>query len=99
MNTKLYIGNLAATTTERALRDLCSPHGNVAEVNLPVDRETGQRRGFGIVIMATAQGAQAATLAIHGKEVDARVLTVAEHVPMKPAAPAAGQSVKSQARW
>ena len=76
MNTKLYVSNLAATTTERDLQDLCSPHGNVAEVNLPVERESGRPRGCAIVTMATPQGAQAAILALNGKEVEARVLAV-----------------------
>jgi RNA recognition motif-containing protein len=78
MNTKLYIGNLAATTTERNLHDLCSPHGNVASVNLPVEHKGALRRGFAIVTMATPQGAQAAILALDGKEVEAHVLTVTE---------------------
>ena len=76
MNTKLYVGNLASTATERDLQGLFSPHGNVAEVNLPVERESGRRRGFGVVTMATPQGARAAILALNGKELGARVLTV-----------------------
>ena len=80
MNTKVYIGNLAATTTERDLRGLCSPHGNVAEVNLPLERESGRSRAFAIVTMATPQGARAAILALNGKEVAARVLTAIEHI-------------------
>ena len=81
MNTKLYVGNLASTATERDLQGLFSPHGNVAEVNLPVERESGRRRGFGVVTMATPQGAQAALLALNGKELGARVLTVTEARP------------------
>ena len=80
MNTKLCVGNLALTATENDLRDLFSPHGNVAEVNLPVKREGGRSRCFAIVTMATPQGAQAAMLALNGKALDARTLTVTEHV-------------------
>ena len=78
MNTKLYVGNLAATSTERDLQNLFSPHGNVAEVNLPVERQSGRPRGFAIVTMATPHGARAAILALNGKELEARVLTVTE---------------------
>jgi RNA recognition motif-containing protein len=81
MNTKLYIGNLASTTTEKELQHLFSPHGNIAQINLPVEPGTGRPRGFGLVTMATPQGAQAAILALNGKEVGAHVLTVTEHIP------------------
>jgi hypothetical protein len=37
MNTKLYPDNLTATTSYSDVMDLFSAHGNVAEVNLPVD--------------------------------------------------------------
>jgi len=83
MNNKLYIGNLAATTTERDLHGLFSAHGNVAEVNVPVERESRRPRGYAIVTMATPHGARAAILALNGTEVEARVLTVTEYVPAK----------------
>jgi RNA recognition motif-containing protein len=83
MNTKLYVGNLASTTTERELQHLFSPHGNIAQINLPVEPGSGRPRGFGLVTMATPQGAQAAILALNGKEVGAHVLTVTEHVPAR----------------
>jgi cold-inducible RNA-binding protein len=81
MNTKLYVGNLAATTTESELQGLFSPHGNVAEVNLPVKGESGRPPGLGIVTMATPAGARAAILALNGKEVGARALAVTEARP------------------
>ena len=83
MNTKLYVGNLAASTTERELQDLFSPHGNVAQINLQVEHPSGRSRGFAIVTMATPQGVRAAILALNGKEMGARVLTVTEHLPTK----------------
>ena len=83
MNTKLYIGNLAARTTERELQDLFSHHGNVAQINLPTENPNGRPRDFAIVTMATPQGAQAAILALSGKEVRARILTITEHVPAR----------------
>ena len=81
MNTKLYVANLASTATERDLQGLFSPHGNVADVNLPVERASGRPRGFGVVTMATPQGALAAMLALDGKELGARLLTVTEVRP------------------
>jgi RNA recognition motif-containing protein len=90
MNTKLHVGNLATTTTEKDLHILFSAHGNVAEVNLPLERASGRPQGFCIVTMATPQGAQAAILALHGKEVAGRVLAVTEHVFAKMVPPATG---------
>ena len=78
MNTKLHVGNLAPTTTETNLQGLFSEHGNVAEVNLPLDRHSRRPLGFAFVTMATPQGAQAAIQALNGKEVGARALAVSE---------------------
>jgi len=104
MITKLYVANLASTATEKDLQALFSPHGNVAEVNLPVERGNGRSRCFAIVTMATPQGAQAAMLALNGKEVDAQVLTVTENVPAKKEPLAAGspdtkRNVLRSERW
>jgi len=85
MNTKIHVGNLGAATTARDLQVLFSAHGNVAEVSLPVERESGRPRGFAIVTMATPQGAEAAILALSGIEVKAHVLTVIEHCPLRKA--------------
>ena len=78
MNTRLYVDNLAATTTYKDLMDLFSAHGNVVEVNLPVDRANGRPRGFGFVTMVTPEGARMAIQALHGKEIGTRTLTVSE---------------------
>lgn len=99
MNTKLDVGNLAPTATEKELQGWFSPHGNVAEIRLPLAGESGRSCGLALVTMATPQGARAAILALHGKEVAARVLTVTEHVPARKVPPAAGQNGKAPGRW
>lgn len=81
MNTKVYVDNLAAVTTERDLMELFSPYGNVAEVNVPMDRSNGRPRGFGFVTMATSEGARAAIRALHGKEIGTHYLIVSEAWP------------------
>ncbi len=78
MNTKLYVNNLAATTTYQDFMDLFSPYGNVVEINLPLDRANGRPRGFGFVTMATPEGARAAIQALHGKETGTLTLSVSE---------------------
>lgn len=75
-NSKLYVGNLAFTTSETDLQEIFSAHGTVIEVKLPVDRESGRPRGFAFVTMATPEAAQAAILGINGTAVGEQTLTV-----------------------
>jgi RNA recognition motif-containing protein len=75
---KLYVGNLSFETTENDLQDLFEQHGQVREVALINDRETGRSRGFGFVTMADATAGTAAMNAFNGKEVQGRTLTVNE---------------------
>lgn len=58
-HTKAYVDNLAAVTSERDLMDLFSTYGNVAEVDIAVERVNHKSRGFGFVTMATPGGAGA----------------------------------------
>src|SRR2546428_4853019 len=88
MNTKLYVGNLAFTTSENDLQDLFSAHGPVVEVHMPFDRESGRPRGFAFVTMATPEAAQAAITALNGSAVGERTLTVNEARPREDRAPA-----------
>jgi cold-inducible RNA-binding protein len=76
MSTKLYVGNIAFTTTEDQLRDAFSAHGVVVELSLMMDRETGRPRGFGFVTMGSAEEAQAAIAGLNGRSLDGRELTV-----------------------
>jgi len=78
---KVYVDNLATVTTERELIDLFSPYGNVAEVNIAVDRANHKSRGFGFVTMATSEGARSAIQALNGKAVGTCPLTVSEAWP------------------
>lgn len=100
MNNKLYIDNLAMTTTYQELLDLFSAHGNVAEINLPVDRISGRPRGSGFVTMATLEGARSAILALHGKEIGTHTLRVsAAGLPGERPAPAhAGRQPRRSSR-
>lgn len=81
MNTKLYLDNLAAATTYNELLHLFSAHGNVVDINLPVERASDRPRGFGFVTMATAEGARSAIQALNGKVIRSGTLTVSEAWP------------------
>ncbi len=81
MSTKLYVGNLSFDITENDLRDMLSPHGPVNEINVIMDKMTGQARGFAFATMNTEEGAKAAILALNGKDCKGRALTVNEARP------------------
>lgn len=81
MGSKLYVGNLAFSTTEGELRDLFSQHGNVAEVFIAMDKFSGRSRGFAFVTMGSDAEAKAAITAVNGKNIGGRDLTVNEARP------------------
>jgi RNA recognition motif-containing protein len=55
MDTRLYVGNLAKSTTEDQLKTLFVQAGAVSAVEVVKDRDTGQSKGFAFVTM-TDQG-------------------------------------------
>lgn len=86
MNTKMFVGNLPYSSTEDELRQLYSTYGNVSDVFLPVDRQTGRIRGFAFVTMGSAEEMQAAIAGTDSKEWNGRTLKVNEAQP-KPQGP------------
>jgi RNA recognition motif-containing protein len=60
MEVKLYVGNLAYSTTEKDLRLLFAQAGNVTSADLIKDRDSGQSKGFAFVTMGTQAEAQKA---------------------------------------
>lgn len=81
---KLYLGNLPFSMTEDAVRELCSEHGEVTDVKLITDFNTGRSRGFAFVEFASTSEAEAAIEALHEKEVDGRQLFVKVARPKAP---------------
>ena len=84
MSTKLYVGNLAFHTTEDTLKNAFSEFGEVAEVKLILDRETGRSRGFAFVEMATPDDARKAMEAMNGADLEGRPLRVNEAEERRP---------------
>jgi len=81
---KIFVGNMSFQTTEDGLRAAFEAHGEVGEVAVVTDRETGRPRGFGFVTMPDDAQAQAAMAALNGTELDGRAINVNEAKP-KPA--------------
>lgn len=77
----LFVGNLPFSATEDALRDLFSPFGEVQQVRIMTDRDTGKSRGFAFVEMAQNDDAEKAIAALNGKDLGGRALTINEARP------------------
>jgi RNA recognition motif-containing protein len=60
MPVKLYVGNLAFTTTADDLRVVFAQAGSVASIDVITDRDTGQPKGFAFVTMASQPDAEKA---------------------------------------
>jgi RNA recognition motif-containing protein len=78
---KLYIGNLSFSTTEETLQAEFAAFGQVEEVAVISDRDTGRPRGFAFVSMNNDNEAKAAIESLNGTELDGRTITVNEAKP------------------
>lgn len=76
--TRLYVGNLSFNTTRESLESAFAAAGEVREVAIPTDRETGQPRGFAFVTMGSAQASSNAISILNGSMLDGRALKVNE---------------------
>ena len=78
---RIYVGNFAYEMSEQELREMFEAHGQVEEVSMIQDRETGRPKGFAFVEMPTSLEAEAAISALNGQEFAGRVITVNEARP------------------
>jgi RNA recognition motif-containing protein len=78
MGNRLYVGNLPFTATTGTLREAFAASGDVTDVHIVTDRESGQSRGFGFVTMGNAHEAAKAMAAMNGATLEGRALRVNE---------------------
>lgn len=83
MGKRLYVGNLAFSTTDETLKGLFAQHGTVESVNIMTDKFSGRSRGFGFVEMATDEEAKVAVEKVNGTNLDGRDLVVNEARPQE----------------
>jgi RNA recognition motif-containing protein len=60
MDIRIYVGNLAKSTTEDEIKTLFAQEGEVTSVDLVKDRDTGHSKGFAFVTMASQETADKA---------------------------------------
>jgi RNA recognition motif-containing protein len=75
---RLFVGNLSFGTTQAAIEQAFSAVGEVTEVALPTDRESGRPRGFAFITMGSAEAAAKAIAELNGMELDGRAIRVDE---------------------
>jgi len=76
METKIYVGNMSHETTEQELRTMFSEAGTVGSVNIIMDRQTGEPKGFAFVTMSSQAEADKAISLFDTKELHAQPLKV-----------------------
>ena len=90
MASKLYVGGLAYSVTEKELEELFAEHGTVVSTAVIKDRDSGQSKGFGFVEMSSEEEAQSAIKALNGKELSGRSIMVNEARPQEERRPSGG---------
>lgn len=77
MPNKLYIGNIPFSISENELSDLFNSVGNVQNVFIPTDKDSGRPRGFAFIEMSSDVEASAAVDQLNDANIDGRNIKVA----------------------
>ncbi len=96
MATKLYVGGLAYSVTDKELEELFAGQGKVVSAVVIKDRDSGQSKGFGFVEMADDSEGQNAIKELNGKEVSGRAIVVNEARPQEDRRSSGGGSFRSK---
>ncbi|RLB45741.1 MAG: RNA-binding protein [Deltaproteobacteria bacterium] len=78
MGNRLFIGGLSWDTDDTGLRAAFERFGQLDDVKVITDRESGRSRGFGFVTFGDNASAQQAINEMNGTELDGRTLNVNE---------------------
>ena len=77
---KLFVGNLAPSTSEKDVQDLFAEFGKVRSLKLVTDVFSGQCKGFGFIEMEGHE-ARAAIAGLNGKEFNGKSIKVNFETP------------------
>jgi RNA recognition motif-containing protein len=77
----IYAGNLSYSVTDADLRESFSRFGEVSQVNLIMDKFSGESKGFGFVEMTNNSEADAAIKGLNGTDLKGRNITVNQAKP------------------
>jgi cold-inducible RNA-binding protein len=81
MATRLYVGNLPYSVDEQQLTEMFAAFGEVVDVRIVTDRDSGRSKGFAFVELSTDAAARNAIDGLNGTMLGDRALTVNEARP------------------
>ncbi|XP_022974823.1 heterogeneous nuclear ribonucleoprotein Q-like isoform X1 [Cucurbita maxima] len=71
---EVFIGGLSRDVSEEDLRDLCESLGEIFEIRIIKDRDSGESKGYAFISFKTKESAQKAIEELHGKEVKGKTI-------------------------
>ena len=77
----IFVGNLPFRAEQEDVSELFSPFGDVVNCALPLERDTGRKRGFAFVEMADSEAEDRAIEALQGAELMGRPLRINKAEP------------------
>jgi RNA recognition motif-containing protein len=77
----IFVGNLPFRAEKEDVAELFAPFGDVANCSLPLERDTGRKRGFAFVEMADDDSENRAIEALQGAELMGRPLRINKAEP------------------
>ncbi len=77
----IFVGNLPFRAEQEDVIQLFAPFGEVANCSLPLERDTGRKRGFAFIEMADEAAEAAAIEALQGAELMGRPLRINKAEP------------------
>jgi RNA recognition motif-containing protein len=95
---KIYVGNIAYAAKVEELRVLFEPYGEIEDIALATDKESGKFRGFAIVMMPNSDDAARAIAGVDGHRLRGRRLVVNEAVKKNKLAKQATESASAGSR-
>ena len=77
---KIYVGNIAYAAKVEELQVLFEPYGQIEDIAMATDKESGKFRGFAIVMMPDSNEAERAIAGVDGYRLRGRRLVVNQAV-------------------
>uniref|UniRef100_A0A9I9CMS7 RRM domain-containing protein n=1 Tax=Cucumis melo TaxID=3656 RepID=A0A9I9CMS7_CUCME len=73
---EVFIGGLSRDVLEEDLREMCESLGEIFEIRIIKDKDSGESKGYAFIAFKTKEAAQKAIEDLHGKEVKVKALYV-----------------------
>ena len=86
----IFVGNLPFRAEKEDVAELFAPYGDVVNCSLPLERDTGRKRGFAFVEMADPEMETRAIDALQGTELMGRPLRINQAEPRAAGGPRRG---------